>query len=326
MLYDTLALVPRAVLDIFHIIDMNAAQIRRLEENAIILQHDLEHYQSIYEKFPEKAQALLMKINSLLTNSGIRLVDPDHLQQAIDNLKSGGVSDDHIKRIKRTIRDSIKKTEKAHAEVMTKLQNSGIPLEVTSPQSGGDVEREATKFDPYLARMKSYEEVPHDENHLANIDRDIAYDTYVNFAVTEITMQDRLIFIALTYIIRLVTLFIVEWSITTGMSKNFNDCFIQYITIYCLMIIFITFVVSTNSVGLQMLLYYMDTNTHGYSRLMLHLFLVTILLPILVVIQDPGLTTKYNANTYVFKQQILNNVSILTWVIWLFTSLIALRF
>lgn len=144
--------------------------------------------------------------------------------------------------------------------------------------------------------------------------------------VKNITMNDRFIFVAVTYVVRLVCLFLIDWSISTNMVDTFKHAFLYYTGLYCLLIIFLTFVVSNNEIGVQMLMYYMNTDANGYARIMIHLFIIFLLLPILYIIQDPSTKNAANTTDYEYQQSISQSMSTFTMITWMLTSAIALRF
>ena len=144
--------------------------------------------------------------------------------------------------------------------------------------------------------------------------------------VKDVTMNDRFIFVAVTYVIRMISLFFIDWAVSTNMISNFKDAFMYYTGLYCLMFVFLTLVVSNSDIGVQMLLYYMNTDANGYSRMILHLFLIFLLLPILYVIQDPSTNTNVNTTDYEYKERISKSMTIFTLISWMLTSAIALRF
>lgn len=150
------------------------------------------------------------------------------------------------------------------------------------------------------------------------------YDQYVG--VKDVNMNDRFVFVAVTYVVRMVCLFMIDWAVSTNMLDNFKDAFLYYIGLYCLMIVFITFVVSNNDIGVQMLLYYMNTEANGYSRIILHLFVVFLLLPIMYIIKESSVNSQVNTTDYEYKARISQSLSTFTMISWMLTSAIALRF
>jgi hypothetical protein len=188
------------------------------------------------------------------------------------------------------------------------------------PEGQPDVEGPTkTIFDPYLMQMN-------DPKRLPTLDQDMEADPNVTPELQTITANDRIAFIAITFVIRMVCVFLVDWMISTGMVTNFKDAFLYYVVLYCLFVVFLTFVVSNNDIGLQMLVYYMNTEANGYSRIMLHMFFVIIFLPILFVIKDNAVTSIAKDTSFEYKQRISQSINGFTFITWLLTSLMALRF
>lgn len=208
------------------------------------------------------------------------------------------------------------------AEVIQKVNALAPDVNISKvagePQAGGDTK---TIFDPYLQQMNDP-----DPKVVETLDKDIEADPNVTPELQSITANDRIMFIAITFVIRMVCIFLVDWMISTGMVTNFKDAFLYYVILYCLFIVFLTFVVSNNDVGLQMLVYYMNTEANGYSRIMLHMFFVIIFLPIMFIIKDNAVTSIAKDTSFEYKQRISQSISGFTFITWLLTSLMALRF
>lgn len=190
----------------------------------------------------------------------------------------------------------------------------------------GDVANKLVKDDDIYGRYIKEVDEATDPKQLENLDLEIESDPYAKPELAELTINDRLVFIGVTFLLRMVSIMMVQWATNSEMILNLKEAFILYIILYCLFVMFLTFVVSTNEVGMQMLLYYFDTGTHGYSRILFHVFVVIILIPIFYVIKIPGAADTYNNSTYAYKQQMVSYISMFSWMVWLFTSIIALRF
>ena len=190
----------------------------------------------------------------------------------------------------------------------------------------GDVANKLVKDDDIYGRYIKEVDEATDPKQLENLDLEIESDPYAKPELAELTINDRLVFIGVTFLLRMVSIMMVQWATNSEMILNLKEAFILYIILYCLFVMFLTFVVSTNEVGMQMLLYYFDTGTHGYSRILFHVFVVIILIPIFYVIKVPGAANTYNNSTYAYKQQMVSYISMFSWMVWLFTSIIALRF
>lgn len=170
-------------------------------------------------------------------------------------------------------------------------------------------------------------------------------ENIVNPAKTlNITREDKILFIIITFIIRLLCIKLVEWSINMNYSNNFINSYILYTIIYLtiLFIIFcivnITYNYNINSVmygttGFSTLansLYYFyiipGASFSRNNRLFIHSILLIIfsLIPI-------GLKSNNNNNNnidydYNEKRKTINMISNYTFSVWIFTSIIAMNY
>lgn len=258
---------------------------------------------------------------------GLKKADPGVWNQLIEILGNLNPLVNNLQSTTDAIITDLRKSQALHGDktIDTNAVNKLLTVQAQLRLAGGADDKKYPIFQKYLDAVTEDKEgnLPESYN---NLDVKLADDPKANFELLELTMNDRYIFIAVTLIIRMVTMFLIQWSINSETILNFQQAFIQYILIYCMMLLFLTFVVSTNDIGMQQLLYYMDTNSHGYSRILLHIFLVVILIPILYVIKLPNSTNTQTNVSYEYKQQIISSISIFSWVVWLFTSLVALRF
>jgi hypothetical protein len=176
-----------------------------------------------------------------------------------------------------------------------------------------------TVFDPYLERIEKKE-------NMGTLDVDMEADPNVTPSNTSITMNDRIIFIITTFVIRMVCLFLVDWMISTGMVETFKDAFLYYTVLYILLLVFVTFVVSNNEVGIQMLMFYMNVSANGYSRILLHIFFMIVFIPILYVVKQNYIFQIARTTSFEYKQRISQSMTGFTFLTWIMTSLVALRF
>ena len=177
------------------------------------------------------------------------------------------------------------------------------------------------------------------------------YDTYndtysLNPQRLDITMIDRLIFIATTFIIRYITLLIISWGLNTNIINTFNTAFFYYCIIYILFFVFITMIVNVvifypvmdlfsnfNIISIPNMLYYFYIYTNGPFRLLIHLFLILMLLFLPYVINiDKVRFYKMEEKTsnisydYDKKNKIYNTLSLFSIIVWVLTSIIATKF
>jgi hypothetical protein len=171
------------------------------------------------------------------------------------------------------------------------------------------------------------------------------YKDSVNPDNLKIKMIDIIIFIGITFVIRLITLMIIDWGLSTNLINNFYRAFLYYCLIYLLFFIFIIMIVNVvieypliqlysniNIINIPNLFYYFYIYTNGYIRLLIHIFLILILLFIPYIInidkikfiqsEEKKLNISYD---YEKKKKILDSISIFSFFIWILTSVIASR-
>jgi hypothetical protein len=162
----------------------------------------------------------------------------------------------------------------------------------------------------------------------------------------KITFIDRLIFIGITFLIRYVSLMIISWGLDTNIIKDFQRAFFIYCIIYLLFFIFMAMIVnvivyypvleiftSSDIISLPNMFYYFYIYTNGSTRLIIHSIIIIILLYIPYVInmdkinfdwlQQPDKNISYD---YEKKKKIYDSISLFSFIIWILTSVIALKF
>lgn len=143
----------------------------------------------------------------------------------------------------------------------------------------------------------------------------------------KITVTDRIIFIAMTFIVRSVCLHLVEWAASTYMVKSFQSAFGLYLMCYlALFVIWAILVNASNSLFFRMLFYYINTESNGYGRIIVHLLVLLILVPIPLIVHERGFQTTQEEYTFEKRRKTVTILSNFTFVLWLITSIIALRY
>jgi len=168
-------------------------------------------------------------------------------------------------------------------------------------------------------------------------------DNVINPTKTlDITKEDKILFIVITFIIRLVALNIVEWGFNTNYIDNFENAYLFYSIVYLLFIFIISCVVnitynySINSVlygntGFSILansLYYFYIVPGASFQRNMRLIIHTLLMMIFLIIPY-SLKTNENNNIdydYLKKKKTSNLLYNYTFVVWIFTSIIAINF
>jgi hypothetical protein len=168
---------------------------------------------------------------------------------------------------------------------------------------------------------------------------DIENDTMRPINKLDISNEDRIVFIGVTFIIRFIALSLIEWSMNTNFISSFKQAFMFYCIIYISIFCFITILVNIiynyplqqlytdkSLVDIQSMLYYFYIYTNGPMRLVIHLIFILILMLIPFIINmGNNMPDKANFN-YETKKYTRNTLSRFTLVIWIITSLIAVRY
>lgn len=159
----------------------------------------------------------------------------------------------------------------------------------------------------------------------------------------KITREDRFIFIIVTFFIRYITLNLVQWTIDINIVTYFYQGFLIYALIYNIFLWFIImFVNASNAISvsymditsnlgnIKSIFYYFFLGTNGISRMMTHSAIIVILLLIPIIIninnkEDDGVQKDKFLSTEE-RKQLLKVMSLLTMFIWIFTSIIAIKF
>lgn len=158
-----------------------------------------------------------------------------------------------------------------------------------------------------------------------------------------INIYDRIIFIIITFVIRFISLSFIYWSLNSNIVNNFKKAFIYYSIIYIIFFIFITALAnviyfypiidlfsSTSIIQMPNLLYYFYININGVNSLSIHLGLIITLLfiPFILVMDKKEKITDVKNITYDYEQKdkIYKSISVFSLVIWILTSIIAIKF
>lgn len=332
---------------------------------------------SFYMKFidglsdPESLKKILYKNKEIKTE---KLVEQEKILKIVNSLQKiyANTEDENVKDVNETIKKRI-------TDILgnIKMENNKDLLENVFPKTtvGGNLEI-TSKYHPmrdfinkakgilnikdnnpnivtegenqFLAISNDIKEPPVNNvlskeklGELTALVNNIENNSYVPITKLNITMSDRLIFIGLTFILRLVSISIVEWCLNANIIKSFFNAFIYYCLIYIVLFIFIIMLVnvvyyypvlklfgdSTTAVTLPNLLYYFYIYTNGYMRLLTHIFIILILMFIPYIIKTDEIKEDINISyDYVKKKKIITTLSNFSLIIWILTSIIAIKF
>jgi hypothetical protein len=158
-----------------------------------------------------------------------------------------------------------------------------------------------------------------------------------------ISREDRLVFILTTFFIRYVTMNLIQWCIDINFIKDFYMGFVLFAVIYNVIFWLIVMFVNINTLPpvtymnlksdmgmIQSLFYYFYMGTNGIMRLVTHSVILIIILLIPVIININTKRDKESEGseflTMEEKKKLIKLLSLLTIFIWIFTSIIAIKF
>lgn len=160
-----------------------------------------------------------------------------------------------------------------------------------------------------------------------------------------ITFTDRCIFIGVTFLLRLLSLSLVYWGLNSNLINNFKNAFMYYTLIYILFFVFIIGLVNiifyypifellgNPSINyMPNILFYFYTHINGYSRLILHIVILLLLLFIPFILSLDDSKRKYvneNMNisyNFKLKDKIYKTISNFSLVIFALTSIVAINY
>lgn len=161
----------------------------------------------------------------------------------------------------------------------------------------------------------------------------------------ELTKEDRLVFIGITFMIRLLILTIIDWSMTTNFVINFFQAYVLYIGLYFVFVLLFVVIVNltynlsiyklyidkhnlfTSLAGSLYYFYLVPGNMTGSGmRILIHLGLIFFMTIISLFISYNGSYTEDEINyNYAEKKQIKRQLNNFTLVLWIFTSILAMK-
>lgn len=166
---------------------------------------------------------------------------------------------------------------------------------------------------------------PDDKNKLL---QSLTLDERFNPKNLDVSATDRLIFIALSYVIRSIALFVVEWAVMTQFTNDFKEAFFLYFGIYFILFGIIVGIVNfTDSVSIKALFYFIDgkDQTIGWIRIAVHVLVQLLLLPIPFIVGDKA--DNYLAElSFSQRRSIIKSIENFTLFVWGFLAILTVVF
>lgn len=144
-----------------------------------------------------------------------------------------------------------------------------------------------------------------------------------------ITWGDRAIFITITYLLRSMSVFFVEWSLYSGFIKTFQGAFSLYFGIYIALYALFLFLVNTREKDMlfRMLFFYSSIDSDdgkGILRILLHVICIFVLIPIPFIVKEYREFQEPEILSFTEKSNILAGVDKFTLYAWILTSIVAI--
>jgi hypothetical protein len=154
--------------------------------------------------------------------------------------------------------------------------------------------------------------------------------------ILAIKNDDRIVFIVITFVIRYITLLLVNWCVEIDIIRSFNQAFMLFSFIYIIIFWLIVMIINVNIspeysgetsiIGkVQSVLYYFHFRINDIGRLLAHTLLIILLLIIPIIIKKEE---KKNDEPLTYDERIdlYKTLSLFTIFMWIFTSIIASKY
>lgn len=179
---------------------------------------------------------------------------------------------------------------------------------------------------------------------LKDIVSEIESDSLKNIQQLDVSKEDKLVFIAITFIIRQIVLWLLDWSLTSNFVVNFTSAFMLYIVIYTLLLLLIMAIVNitynlpvlslytekhsifTSIASTLYYFYLIPGNEFNDSyRIIFHLGLMYFIVSIAFLVKEKDKVNKDSLSyDYTEKKKIIRVIGDFTLIIWTFTSILAM--
>lgn len=271
---------------------------------------------------PENLKKFYYKKNKINNNS---LKEKALIDEIVKLLRSLGTKDKE--KLIKNIEDTFK---------IDDVVDIGITKKISDIiKKGGNYDK--TKLPTYDEPIKNLNKILEsgDKN---KISKELRTNPLIIDNKLDVTLNDKLIFIGITFVLRIISLFIIEWSLNANVVNNFFYALVGYCCFYIILFMFLVFLVNVifyypvielytdySIVDFPNMLYYLYVYNDGYYRILIHLgiFSLLLLLPFILDFNTIEQDIKYD---YKKKQEVLTSITNFSFIIWVLTSLIAIKF
>jgi hypothetical protein len=196
----------------------------------------------------------------------------------------------------------------------------------------------------YTTELKDILDAPTTDNKLkAEKLKDLLYEIEEDEATSikslEISKEDKLVFIGITFMIRLITLMIIDWALTSNFIVTFTQAYMLYIGVYTVILLLFVVIVNMSfnlsaydlyngdgvSTSIASALYYFyiipGNMKPAVSRLVIHLFMIlAVTILSLFIVGNTKAPDEVLNFDYSEKKRIRGSLSHFTLLLWLITS------
>lgn len=313
------------------------------------------YIQKLFDKIKndEVIQQQSSQTDEQIKTVGGTMSESDYSKKYIDNIESNGNLEDHLKNL----------VEKNHEINDTEDNLRGIlKLEYGFDNVNNlnqNIYNEGTA-DTKVKDDNAIQQFIEDYEGAFDKDEGIERTTAIKNAVNKlensrenvlenlrISREDRLVFILTTFLIRYVTMNLVQWCIDINFIKDFYEGFILFAVIYNVIFWLIIMFVNINTLPsvtymnlrsdmgmIRSLFYYFYMGTNGIMRLITHsvILIIILLIPVIINInaKNPNKDDRESHENQFLsmeeKKKLIKLLSLLTIFVWIFTSIIAIKF
>lgn len=315
-------------------------------------------YYKRYTKILEKDPNVLKKFMYSLKNIEDNAIEEDKQFNKLVSLYDKLTRDDNIDIKKENAVELSKKIKNLLQKKFSEKFDSGSNEELLEDisniynidKSGGKLIKGGGKDNLYNYSEKLYN--VDKDNNLKEKEKLNKYNNILNeiddivnpTKSLNVNKEDKILFVVITFIIRLISLTIVEWSLNTSYISTLQNMFILYTAIYIILLLLIVVIVNitynynTSSVlndktGFSMLanvLYYFyiipGETIKRNGRILVHILFILLFASIPIILKsskESDNNLDYDYKKIKDAKNLLNKYSFVSWI---FTSIIALNY
>jgi len=203
----------------------------------------------------------------------------------------------------------------------------GEPLDIIRQIGGSYFSK---RLDELNVIMKKKGTIPVRDQEVMEDDVVLEYENNAlyNPDLDKVTFTDKLVFIGMTFALRAITLVLLNSAIQTQYVKTFTQAFSYYFGIYTLLFLIWVMIVNLRKEDYipGLMFYYVNANYDVlvWKRIVIHIVIQALVLP-LPILLTPRFAKTSETDTFEKRESMYNTLTFFTFVIWIITSLAALK-